>query len=313
MKRIIFLIFAVSLIAAACKSPPPPPAPEPPPPGLENPGFGPALSVEIPELFSPDPDIENDTMTIAISVDHPVPIRNWELQIQPNRGQAAQAAQNPAAETGTRANRRQSGQEQPRRRVFYELSGYGLLPEKWEWDGRGTSGEMVQSAMQYRFTLSANDVFGNNSVYEGMIDVDVLVRREGDNLRIIVPSIIFPGNEADLNSTRLSDEERSSNARIMRLIARALNRFEEYEILVEGHANPETPPNTTARNNEEVRQLKPLSEDRAKAVMNHLIANNNIAADRLTSTGKGGIETVADYSDPEENWKNRRVEFILKR
>ena len=312
MKKIITVIFIASLAAIACKSAPPPepPPPPPPPPGLENPGVGPELAVAIPDLFSPDPDTEDNVIAIAIEVNHPVPIRDWSIQIQPNRGQNAQAGQRPAAEASERQTRRQSGQE-PRRRIFFEQTGSGDLPQEWQWNGRGASGELVQSAMDYRFDLTVNDVFDNNTVYNGLISVDVLVRREGDILRIIVPSIVFPPNSADFSL--LSDEDRRSNNRIMMLIARALNRFEDYRILVEGHANPTTKPNSRDRTNEEARELKPLSELRAKAVMDSLITNNNIESGRLSFTGIGGIRNVAAYNDEEENWKNRRVEFILQK
>jgi outer membrane protein OmpA-like peptidoglycan-associated protein len=175
---------------------------------------------------------------------------------------------------------------------------------------------MVQSATDYLFRLTVNDVYNNSTTYEGIISVDVLVRREGDILRMIVPSIVFPPNSADFKL--LGPEEIRDNNRIMSLIARALNKFEDYKITVEGHANPTTAPGTAARTTEEtggkgVIGLKPLSEDRAKAVVDYLVANNNINRGRLSAVGEGGTRTVATYNDDEENWKNRRVEFILRK
>jgi outer membrane protein OmpA-like peptidoglycan-associated protein len=48
-------------------------------------------------------------------------------------------------------------------------------------------------------------------------------------------------------------------------------------------------------------------------VVDSLVANNGIVRTRLTAVGMGGTRTVADYDDEEDNWKNRRVEFILQR
>jgi len=164
--------------------------------------------------------------------------------------------------------------------------------------------------MDYRFSISVNDVFGNNTVSEGIIEVDIIVRREGENLRIIVPSIVFPPNSA--NFTLLSQDEQRANTRIMNMIARSLNKFSDYRIVVEGHANPTTAPNTAARTRENT-ILKSLSEERANAVVNHLVTNNSINRQRLSAIGIGGDRTVEAYNDSEENWKNRRVEFLLIR
>jgi outer membrane protein OmpA-like peptidoglycan-associated protein len=174
---------------------------------------------------------------------------------------------------------------------------------------------MVQSATDYRFTITVTDVFGNTTTEEGIISVDVLVKREGDNYRIVVPSIIFPPNAA--NFSLLNDDDRRSNERILRLIARALNRFPDYKITVEGHSNPTTPAGTPERERDEAGTpgeigLRPLSEQRAQAVVNDLVTRE-IDQSRLTAVGMGGSRTVADWNDDDENWKNRRVEFLLHR
>jgi outer membrane protein OmpA-like peptidoglycan-associated protein len=317
MKKIVMFL-ALPFVFASCIATPPPPPVE------SNPGTGPQLSVEIPELFSPDPDIIDDTITIAINVTHSVEIKDWDIQIQPNRGQQGgsaagnqQGARAAGNQQGGQAERRQNnqGRQGNRRRVFFEQTGKGAPPDAWQWNGKGTSGEMVQSASDYNFTLSVKDIYDNNSIYEGIINVDVLVRREGEKLRIIVPSIIFSPNLSDFST--LNQDEIRSNNRILRLITNALNRYPDYKVLVEGHSNPSTKPNTRERTAEEAggagfTGLKPLSEARAKTIVEQLVANG-ISRERLSSVGMGGSRTVADYTDAEENWKNRRVEFILER
>jgi outer membrane protein OmpA-like peptidoglycan-associated protein len=298
MKKFIALVFTVSfaaLLIAGCKSKPPAL-----PADLENPNAAPQLTVTIPELFSPSPDIADDPLTINIAVNHPVPIKEWQIVI--NRYIARQAEQN--AESQPAPRQRQSNQ---RSRNFYDHSGKGTPPEAWQWNGKRASGEMVQSATDYTFTLTVTDVFENAATYNGIISVDVLVRREGDQLRMIVPSIVFPPNAADL-ALVTSEDDRRSNTRVLRLIANALNKYPDYAITVEGHANPTTAPNSAARKAEDA---EPLSGQRAQAVIDYLVANNGIAAARLKAVGMGGTKTVAPYNDAEENWKNRRVEFIL--
>ena len=160
--------------------------------------------------------------------------------------------------------------------------------------------------------ITLPDIFNNSTEERGIIFTDILVQREGDKLRIVVPSIIFPPNQSDLGLVTDEDDIRA-NTRVLRLIARALNRFEDYNITVEGHANPTTRPGTAQRTNEETRELRPLSLDRAQAVINYLVENNNIDRTRLSATGIGGTRPVAAWDDAEENWKNRRVEFILEK
>jgi outer membrane protein OmpA-like peptidoglycan-associated protein len=311
MKKFLFsivsVLFAV-LFVTACKSAPPP----------ENPFTNPELTVSIPELFSPDPDASDYKFPVTITVNHPVPIKDWQIQVQPAR--RAQRSQSQAATTGSQqAERPQAAEgtgERRQRAPFLQQEGKGAPPKTWLWDGKGTSGEMVQSATDYQFALAVNDIFDNSATYEGIISVDVLVRREGDILRMIVPSIVFPPNSA--NFALLSDEDMRPNRRVLRLIANALNKFADYQITVEGHANPTTAPGTAARTAEEagtrtVIGLVPLSNDRAKAVVDYLVANHEVNRTKLSTIGIGGERTVAAWDDDEENWKNRRVEFILKK
>ena len=58
--------------------------------------------------------------------------------------------------------------------------------------------------------------------------------------------------------------------------------------------------------------LIPLSAKRAEFVKDYLV-KKGINASRLSTVGKGGTELVVDYKDKDNNWKNRRVEFILEK
>jgi outer membrane protein OmpA-like peptidoglycan-associated protein len=312
MKKVFFIILAVCMaVSCATKK-------------YENPHSDPEVTLTMPELYTPDLEDPNNTTPIQIAVKHPVPIKEWSIEVQPirrqqNQQQGEQAGQagrsqrqDGQRQTGDQQRERQprrEGSEPRQRRVFFQTSGHGAPPKSWVWDGRGTSGELVQSATDYNMTLSVTDEFDNGSTVEGTISVGIIVRRDGDDFRMAVPSIVFPPNSGDF--ALLSDEDMRSNRRVLNLIARALNRFNDYAIKIEGHANPTTAPNTAQRTNEETRELKPLSETRARAVMNYLVTTSGIAQSRLSVTGIGGERTVAEYDNDEENWKNRRVEFIL--
>jgi outer membrane protein OmpA-like peptidoglycan-associated protein len=221
-------------------------------------------------------------LEVSISVKDESPIGNWHIEIH---------------------------EPQPPYLLFSEWKGEGEPPAKFSWDGRSTSGELVQSASDYPFKLTAADSLGNTSVYEGVIGVDVLVIREGDTLRVQVPSIVFGSNSGGFDG--LGEDVVAANDYILRRIAQVLNKFSTYQVKVEGHANP-TAATVAARQREQDTELQPLSELRAKTVVDYLV-NLGVARSRLSSLGIGGARPVVKYEDHDNWWKNRRVEFILVR
>ncbi|MCX7654908.1 MAG: OmpA family protein [Treponemataceae bacterium] len=238
---------------------------------------GPVLSLSTqPQYFSPDNDGVDDELFINISVRDTSPIASWSLEIREPEGP---------------------------KQLFYRVEGRGAPTDRIVWDGRSNRGELVQAATDYPVTLVATDNVGNTSRLESMISVDVLVIREGNLLKIRVPSIIFRENAADFIG--IAPEKVENNLRVIRRIAEILNRFRDYKVTVEGHANP-----VLRTTREEREQLQPLSEARAKAVMDRLI-EYGVDRNRLSYVGRGGTQPVVRWEDRDNWWKNRRVEFIL--
>jgi flagellar hook assembly protein FlgD/outer membrane protein OmpA-like peptidoglycan-associated protein len=255
---------------------------------------GPELAFRsTPEYFSPDNDGVDDDLFMSLTAKDASPLANWSLEIW---------------EVVIDSQGRETS-----RKPFYRIEGRGSPSERLTWDGRSSRGELVQAATDYPFTFKAEDILGNASSMEGKIGVDVLVIRDGDRLKIQVPSIIFRANAADFNG--LAQNIGDNNYRILRRIAEILNKFRDYKITVEGHANPTTAPNTQARRNEENGSpgeigLQPLSENRAKATVDFLVGFG-VSRSRLSSIGMGGTRPVISFEDRDNWWKNRRVEFIL--
>jgi len=241
----------------------------------------PELAVSIsPRFFSPDGDGIDDELFMTISCKDESSIDEWKLAIMEG--------------------------EHPYQ-TFFERSGKGYPPAQIVWNGRSSKGELVQSATDYPFSLTVKNIHGLSSTSHGLIGVDILVIREGDQLRVQVPSIIFASYSGGFNG--LNEEALRGNDYILRRIAQVLNKFNSYRVTVEGHANP-TAATEIARWQEHENELRPLSEQRAKFVVDYLV-NLGVDRRRLTAIGMGGARPVARYEDRVNWWKNRRVEFIL--
>jgi hypothetical protein len=78
-----------------------------------------------------------------------------------------------------------------------------------------------------------------------------------------------------------------------------------------GHANP-IATTVAARQREQDAELQPLSELRARTVVDYLVGLG-VSRNRLSAFGIGGARPVIPYADRDNWWKNRRVEFILVR
>ena len=230
-----------------------------------------------PKYFSPDNDGNEDELFINLSAKSDTPLKQWSFEIR------------EPEDTGNK--------------LFWSTGGKNKITEQIIWDGRSLRGETVQSATDYPYTFAVTDEVGLTSVIKGYIPIDVLVIRDGDKLKIAVPSIIFRKNAADFNELEQNVVDR--NVKVLTRIAEILNKFPEYKVQIEGHAN-----NTSGTEREEREDLIPLSGARADAVRRFLI-EKGVARGRLSSVGIGGTKPVASLSDRDNWWKNRRVEFIL--
>lgn len=246
-----------------------------------------------PEFFSPDNDGVDDELTVSIAIEDASPVETWQFEIFES---SVEEGSGPA-----------------KVRLFTSWSGTGNPTERILWDGRSNKGELVEGATDYPYAMAVMDAWGNSSRVEGKVTVDVLVIRDGDRLKIKVPSIVFRSNFADFKD--LPQDKLDRNDQVLKRIAQILNRFRDYKIRVEGHANSigKIYGYSAAQvNKEETEELLPLSLARAEAVRDQLI-KFGVDARRLSVRGLGSSEPVVDFKDAENRWKNRRVEFILIR
>ncbi len=259
----------------------------------------PKLSVQTsPRYFSPDNDGNDDDLFIKLGCVTKAKLSSWSFVINDPNG-----------------------------REFWRTSGKSAITEQLVWDGRGSNGELVQSAMDYPYVFTVTDELGMTSTFEGKINVDVLVIRVGDVLKMQVPSIIFRSDSADFGMAGQKDadgrtitsgitaEQKANNERVLKRIAEILKKFEDYNVTIVGHANrlTDNPNEETVDNPSQWGPaLIPLSLRRAEYVRQQLVGLG-ISSGRLSVEGKGGTEPVANTKDRAVNWKNRRVEFILNK
>ena len=248
----------------------------------------PKLKVQtLPKYFSPDNDGIDDDLFVKLKCESLLPVSSWAFEIfAPSENASVKS--------------------------FWKTSGESTITDRLVWNGRSNSGELVQSATEYKYKFTVTDSIGLTSEVEGSITVDVLVIRDGDLLRILIPSIVFRANQSDFVGQDkdpvygLTKEQIANNERVLKRIAEILNKFKEYNIVIEGHAN------NVSGTLEEGEKDIPLSEKRAEYVKARLV-KYGVSAGRLTTVGRGGTMPIAPGNDKSVNWKNRRVEFILQK
>jgi outer membrane protein OmpA-like peptidoglycan-associated protein len=250
------------------------------------------LFVISPALFSPDGDGEADTMYINVGVRDRNGVVGWDVSTY-RIWDGKVDYQTP----------------------FKRWTGKGPVKETIRWDGfsdpvpmptgftapdpytylkvDGKWKVLVDSAADYRAELNAQDVYGNRVNVQRDFETDILVIRTTEGLKIMINSIQFEFDKADLlpESFQILD----------RLITK-LDKFPTYRVRIVGH--------TDSIGTEEYNQG--LSERRANSVYKYLV-DNDVAKERLVTEGKGETQPIDDNETEAGRARNRRVEFYLSK
>ncbi len=235
-----------------------------------------------PLLFSPDGDGVDDVVRISLKAGRPGNTKEWKLSILDGEGEPWRA-----------------------------WSGTGKVPEEIAWDGSSDFGLPCEAGEDYRIVFETTDILGRLGSASAVVTVDILVVKDGFRYKVLVPNIHFPSNSFELSdesSRNLLDQNRA----ILERIATLFTRFPDYDLTVEGYANAVFWDNPERLAAEQKDELLALSQKRAETVRQALILLG-VDGSRINTLGYGGSRPVAAFSDRENRWRNRRVEFILSR
>jgi outer membrane protein OmpA-like peptidoglycan-associated protein len=178
------------------------------------------------------------------------------------------------------------------------------------WDGKGTKGEMVQSAEDYPVVAKIRDQFGNIGTVKATVPVDILVEKRGNGYRILASRIFFKAFTADYKD--VPPELAQQNMSRLDALAAKLKKFTAYNIKMVGHAVMIYWDKPAAGREEQQSILIPLSKARAEAVSAALV-DRGLDAARFTIEGVGASDQLVPDSDYKDRWQNRRVALFLEK
>ena len=232
-----------------------------------------------PQPFSPDNDGSEDELNIAPVITDISEIETWDIEITDPKGNH-----------------------------FTNFTGTGTPSQSIIWNGISDTGELVQAASDYSLTMTITDIVGNTNTIEKTINVDVLVIRDGNKLYIIVPSITFKPNTS--NYKNVNAEAYEKNMWTLNRLAVIFKKYKSYQIEIEGHAVSIYWYDEEKAAKEQTDELIPLAKKRAEAIKQALV-ELGIEEERISTVGIGALRPIVPFSDKENRWKNRRVEFVL--
>jgi outer membrane protein OmpA-like peptidoglycan-associated protein len=121
-------------------------------------------------------------------------------------------------------------------------------------------------------------------------EADVVLR--GDQLMVRLYSLSFPSG---------SSEIRPENFSLLSKVQRTLREYPAAAVRIEGHTDSVG----------DVDYNHALSQRRANAVREYLLANMVVAAEQITSIGSGENSPIANNETEEGRAKNRRIDVVL--
>ena len=92
------------------------------------------------------------------------------------------------------------------------------------------------------------------------------------------------------------------NYELLSIVQKSIRTFGEPDVVIEGH--------TGSTGSDEVNEH--LSQQRAEAVRQYLVANRTLPYDRIVAVGYGSMRPLASNETAEGRAINRRIDVIVK-
>ncbi len=180
------------------------------------------------------------------------------------------------------------------------------------WDGKGISGDLVDSAEDYAVAATVRDEFGNSAVLKTTIPVDILVEKTPTGYRILSSRIFFKAFTADY--VHVAPDLAKQNVVRLDQLATKLKKFPGYKITLVGHAVMINWDNPAEGKEEQKDILIPLSKARADAVKKAMVdrgfdpamistegvgASDQLVPDTTSSTAGGTAGSPSSWTSPE--------------
>ncbi len=131
-----------------------------------------------------------------------------------------------------------------------------------------------------------------NTVAETITQAEGQVLRDGDNVIIRLYGLNFPSGQSTIKPEFFG---------LLKKVQNAIASFEDCKVIIEGH--------TDSRGGDAANQR--LSNERADAVMKYIIANMDLASERIEAKGHGETKPVASNETEAGRAKNRRIDVII--
>jgi outer membrane protein OmpA-like peptidoglycan-associated protein len=192
------------------------------------------------------------------------------------------------------------------------------------WTGRALNNAGLERGITYDLVAQVFDRYGNVGTLKGALVVakavavaqvapppqpqPAPVTVSVDGKLIASTQIFFPAYSADL--TKVDGDKKAANDQALDALAQTLKAAGSAKIRVIGHANKFYWWDAKKGEIEQEAVLIPLSKARAEAVRDALVLRG-LQASTFELTGVGAEGALAPFRDTENNWKNRRVEFVL--
>ncbi len=203
----------------------------------------------------------------------------------------------------------------PDRRRFIDFISENHSDSKIVWDGRDPSGNTLETGTTYNIVVQAIDGYGNTgtiyntlAVTPGAVVAPVTVSLDGG--LIGESQVYFPANSADMSQVD-ADKARSNTARSTSWPACSRVRLGRRSASWE-HANQVLWQDAAKAQYEQAETLDSTVEGQGRRRAGR--AQDPWARfPSLRREGVGSEGNVVPFSDYDNIWKNRRVEFLIER